>query len=432
MSGNVRGASPYVPSHPKLGARTTAPLPPALSLIAITIFLPEQLSFYILGLRLTATRLIFLLLLPFLAQALRHKITTGRYHFVLSDLFVPLTGSWMILASASVAGLGDALNHAGPDVLEFCVAYMATRLLLSSRGQAVSFINLLSHVIALVGLVSVLDPVTNHMIIHDVLADLTGYTKPPLVTGTDYRLGMLRAAGPLEHPILLGITCMVGLLFAVAIPLQARAFTMVACAIGLFVSLSSAPIQAAIMGCGLLVYNRVLANFRLRWITLIGLVAAAVAISFSVLGSPLGFINANLLFDAESGYAREFEWQTVGLYVQQSPWLGIGFGWGEIADQIGAFASIDSLWLGEALVYGIPASVLIALSLVGSASLPAERPGVWLTSVETRLATILGIIMFLFLFLGFTVYFWGSVWILAGLLSGVRAHLGELGRIALP
>lgn len=430
----MRGASSYVPSRPRLSARSTAALPPALSLVAITIFLPEELSFYILGLRLTATRLIFLLLLPLLAQALSHRITTGRYRFVLSDLFVPLTGGWMILASASVSGLGDALNHAGPEVLEFCVGYMVTRLLLSSRGQAVSFFNLLSHVIAFVGLVSVLDPVTDHYVTRDVSAALTGYSKSVMMVGpdTNYRLGMLRAEGPLEHPILLGVTCMIGLLFAAALPLRARAFTMVASAIGLFVSLSSAPIQAAIMGFGLLVYNRVLTSFRLRWITLIGLAAAAIAISFSVMNSPLGFINDHMLLDPESGYIREYEWATVGLYVEQSPWLGIGFGWGEIAEQIGTFASIDSLWLGKALVYGIPASVLIALSLAGSVSLPAEGPGVCLTSLEARLATTLGIIMFLFLFLGFTVYFWGSVWVLTGLLCGVRAHLGELGRIAPP
>ena len=40
--------------------------------------------------------------------------------------------------------------------------------------------------------------------------------------------------------------------------------------------------------------------------------------------------------------------------------------------------------------------------------------------------------MCLLLFLGFTVYFWGSLWILSALLAGVRAHLGELGQIEAP
>ncbi len=41
-------------------------MPFVLTLILFTLFLPQELSFYILGLRLTVTRLIFLLLTPVL------------------------------------------------------------------------------------------------------------------------------------------------------------------------------------------------------------------------------------------------------------------------------------------------------------------------------------------------------------------------------
>jgi hypothetical protein len=37
--------------------------------------------------------------------------------------------------------------------------------------------------------------------------------------------------------------------------------------------------------------------------------------------------------------------------------------------------------------------------------------------------------MVVMIFTGFTVHFWGAVWILVGLLTGLRAHLGELGAL---
>ena len=48
---------------------------------------------------------------------------------------------------------------------------------------------------------------------------------------------------------------------------------------------------------------------------------------------------------------------------------------------------------------------------------------------ELRLGNALAIVIFMISYMGFTVDFWGITWILVGLLVGVRAHIGELGRI---
>ena len=91
------------------------------------------------------------------------------------------------------------------------------------------------------------------------------------------------------------------------------------------------------------------------------------------------------------------------------------------------FQSIDSLWLYLALVYGIPGAVLVGLSMVGAAFYPASGRGVNLTMEESKLATTLGILIAVVVLLGFTVDFWGTSWMLVGLLVGVRAHLADLG-----
>ncbi|WP_334249239.1 hypothetical protein [Bradyrhizobium symbiodeficiens] len=85
--------------------------------IAVGLFLPEELSFYIFGLRLTVVRLLCLLLAPILIVKGLQKASAGRYRFVLSDLLVLLAGFWLVYGPANVDDPVSALNHAGPRFL---------------------------------------------------------------------------------------------------------------------------------------------------------------------------------------------------------------------------------------------------------------------------------------------------------------------------
>jgi hypothetical protein len=300
---------------------------------------------------------------------------------------------------------------------------------LSQPGQALSLANILCLVIAVVGIVAVIDPITDSFFTHDLFSDLTGFPKG-VVGRPDYRMGIRRAAGTLEHPILLGASTMIALLFAVGLKkLKGRWFVIVGSTLGLLASVSSAPIQAAVFGLGLMMYDRILRQVKIRWKILVGLLLAALAAIFLGFGSPLGFVNEHLVFDSGSGYSRQFEWATVGQYVSQSPIFGIGYGWASIAEKEGAFTSIDSLWLGLSLVYGIPCAVLIGLCFIGSTTRPSDTRLTGLSREESKLATLLSIVMGLLVFLAFTVYFWGSFWVLSAMLAGMRAHLGELGQL---
>jgi hypothetical protein len=113
----------------------------------------------------------------------------------------------------------------------------------------------------------------------------------------------------------------------------------------------------------------------------------------------------------------------VGLYVSQSPWVGLGYG--ERPEEINH--SIDSLWLVLAIRSGYPGAVLVALSLFGAAAILSKGRKSDLTPVEAKLATTLGILLFLTAYIACTVHLWGTSWILTGLLIGTKAHLSELG-----
>jgi hypothetical protein len=404
--------------------------PLALRIIIVSILLPDEIGLSVSGLRFSMPRVILLVLMPFLMTRFARASAAGRYRFVLSDLLVLATGVWVIVALAITDGLQAGLNHAGPVALEFCIGYMAARLLLSEHGEAVSFIKFLCRAIAIVALLGVLDTLTHRFFLHGLAAtlfgDATGMLGENIAAGADERLGLLRATSTVVHPILFGTICAVGLLLAASVPIRGRWLVILACGLGTFLSLSAAPLQATFIGLGLLLYNRVTTGIPYRWAGLIGLITVGIIMAFQVLNDPLGFVFSRLVFDPDSGWFRRWIWTMATTAVAQSPWVGMGWG---IPEGYGIPSSVDSIWLLWALDYGIPGSVLLALSLIGAASLPASGPRVRLTATESKLGTTLGILIFLIIFLGFTVAFFGSAWILIPVVVGIRAHLGELGRI---
>ena len=399
-----------------------------VKLIVFGLFLPEELSFYIFGLRLTVIRLIFLILTPFLAAKILQKVSAGRYRFIASDFFVIAAGCWLIYAPANVDDALSALNHAGPTVLEFCVGYFTTRVLLSESDAAISFASVFCLAVAIVAWIGTLDPLTNHRFIHDLAAQLTA----PMHSFDDwsdaYRFDLLRASGPLEHPILFGFVCAIGLLIAVAIPVRARLFVIASCFLGTMISFSSAPIQVMFMGLILLAYDKLFSRLRYRWSILIGIGVAAIVAAFTFSNNPVGFVISHLTFSPESGYYREWTWHYVDMYVAQSPWFGLGFG--ERPEEINH--SIDSLWLVLSIQAGIPGAVLVGLSFLSAKPLLTGGRKPDLTADEIRLSTVIGIVLFLTLYITFTVHLWGTAWIMTGLLLGLRAHLSELGYLARP
>ena len=401
-----------------------AALPLSLKLVLMSVFLPEAMSFFVAGLRLTATRVIFLVLAPVVFIRFGQKIATGRYLFVASDVFVPLASLWMFLGPTVVNGLDDALTHSGPVVLEYLIGYLATRVLLTHDGQALSFVSFLCVAICVVVLDASLDTLTGRYLTREVVPMITGF-QPPFHPADAFRFGLLRATGPIEHPILFGFICAIGLLFASAADIALRPLCIVVCALGVVIAFSSAPEQSVLMGFAFLVYGRMAAGMAGRWMWLCGSAAVGVAIVLFSVPSPFGHIIEAMTLDPSTGYYRLYIWNTIGPLVLENPYFGV---LQQSVDQAYK-GSIDSVWLVLAVTYGVPCSVLTALGMIGSCSLPTRGPGAWLTPSASRLGMTLGIVIFLIMLAGFTVHFWGSLWILIGLLVGLRAHLGELGAL---
>jgi O-antigen ligase len=407
----------------KVSART-AKIHPVNALLIVSLAIPEEFSFFIGPLRLTITRALLLLSAPLLAQAYFQR-PAGRAQ--LTDLLVLCASAWMFISVTIITDIGSSLSHAGPEILEFAVAYFAFRLWTKTREQVLASLDLFCLVISIAALVSVLDSLMGIFFLHDYSAMLTGYIKE---RQHDHRLGLLRAAGPFEHPIHLGVICGASVIIAFAAPLKRRLFYIAACSLAMVLSFSSGPLQACVMGVALVVYSRSFSRLKNKWGVMIVSVATVAGAAYLVSDSPLSFITNQLTFDPSSAWARQYEWQMAGAVVEQSPWFGIAlFNWPAIAKELGTFESVDSLWLALALGYGIPGAVLVAAAVLSAACVrtrPLSNGGV-ADKDRQALGELLSILLILTLYLGFTVDYWASLWVFIAVLAGLRASPGCTG-----
>jgi len=399
-----------------------------LILLSFLLFIPIELSFYLSGFRFTSARLILLIGVPVAAIAGLKKMVGGRYRFVIPDLFVALTAFWMILAPANVEGLEAALTHAGPDVLELCGAYLLTRFLFNDPGEVVEFSILLSRVIACVAIIGMLEELPGYYVIHTVARQLTGFGGADLNEWpARYRLGLLRATGTIEHPILYGYICLIGLILAISSSAKFRKLTSICCGLGLVLSFSSGPLQAAVLALGLIIYDRTTVSVPFRWAALSVVGVAIAAAVFLISESPVNYMIAHFTLDPGTGFYRIWLWDNVFAAVSHSPWFGLGYG---RLSGVPAMVnnSIDSIWLVLSIHSGIPGAVFFFLLLLAAAVVPARDGPARLTREADRLASAISILIIATIYTGITVDFWGQPWILIGLLIGCRSYLCELGR----
>jgi hypothetical protein len=425
--------APLIPI-PSEAESTKAPL--ILILIIVTMFLPEETSFRLGDFRMTLTRLLLLLAAPAVIVRFVGLMGQERYRFVWSDAVVPITGLWMFLGPIANEPLGDALKYSGSCALEFCVPYMAARSYLSKRGEAVALVRVLCSVIAIVGLMAISDEIARRFLLRETIGSLTGYVKKGFEGGQAYDLNedmfrgfLVRATSTLEHPILLGAACVIGLVLTIAMRGTAfRLFSFLGAGTGLALSVSSAPLICAVVGFSAMSYEKITRSLPFRWSIIFGALTTLCVIIFLVHPHPIGFLISHMVLDPQTGFYRLLQWECAGEFVMNSPILGIGLS-DEWASECELTKSVDSLWLNSAMIFGIPGSALIGASYIGACSLPTsiDNDELNLTDQERYLGFLLGLILALVIFMGFTVHFWGTVYILTIFLAGIRAHLGALG-----
>lgn len=374
-------------------------------------------------------RLVLLVLaLPACGQYMR-KLSSGRHVFVLSDLFIVLLSIWMLTALTLSEGFDRSIEGVGIMILEIAGGYLVGRTWLGSRSGFQAFRSATRILLLCLIPLAVLDPLTGRYVLADFASGLSGI---PTVPDMEYRFNMLRAKGPFEHSILFGsfFAFTLPIIFYGARTTVARIAFLGISVVGVFLSLSSAPMLGLFLFICLYLYDRQLSSFRMRWALLGGAIFCLILGVFLVRDNPLGVLIRNLTLDPATGYYRALIWEWAGANVMQSPVIGIGFREWFRPEWMGN--SIDALWLAHALTFGIPSSVLLGLTLLTTGVAVNEKKTsrrAWTISAQE---TYRGVTMSigLMVLMGFTVHFWGTMWVFLGLLAGLRAGLTEASYLA--
>jgi O-antigen ligase len=393
-----------------------------LWILLVGMFMPPTVAFFLGTFKLSAGRIVLIMLfIPAIKQLFNRP-----WHFVWSDPLVAAAVLWITGSRFFVEGINATSFMEG---FEFIGFYVLGRALFFQPAAINEMLPILRIVAVLLLAFAFMDFFTNTFVVNELGGKI--FRTVTLVSQRDYShfhrelfgRDVIRATSTFDHPILYGTFCsIVGaiFLFAESGPML-KIFGVGICFVGVVLSGSSAALLGSIIYVGVYVYNLVFRKYNSRWKVFVMLLVAAIITINIVIAHPLNWIILHLTFDPVSGYYRILEWDAAIEQIKQHPY--IGFGSGHIFDNEFLDVSIDSVWLALALKYGVPASVLLMLS---GFVLFLKNPGNKIEDREfLRTRTIFTLINALFIFIGFTVFYWNSMWQFWGLCLGIRASLEE-------
>ena len=378
-------------------------------MILAAILLP--VDWEVAGLRLTPLRLVLLALTPALAIGL----LTGRAGPITgTDIAVMGLAGWIVIALTVTHGM-VRFGYAGITVVELLGAYLTGRVLVRSAAAYRTLLRLMAGIMVVLLPVALIEFATGRMPIPDLMRHLGDST----VRGDSAygRLGFERVYAVFEHPIHFGLFCALGIANFAALwrgwPMRRAA------AIGLaggltFLSLSTAPLLAAAIQAGLMLWGRLTGR---AWRSLALLVVAGyVALDLLSNRTPVTILIETLTFNPMTGWVRIAVFEAGIEAVRTNPLFGIGFNdWPRPA---WVTASIDNFWLLTAIRYGVAAVLLAALAF-GLHFWRAARAPLSGDAAALRSAHLIGLVALCFAMT--TVHLWGAMGVFAMLYLGAGA-----------
>jgi hypothetical protein len=339
-------------------AVTKAPLLGTVFYLALIV--PLEFSVTVAGLRLSPYR-VFLLVM-FLPMVLR----LVREHRVLpADYLLASHALWAALALGIYGGFAAGLESGGIYVVESFGAYLVGRLAVSSPESSRAMLRFMITALLVMAVFALPESITGYHLIREVSRAIMGGAALPVI---DPRMGLHRAFGSFDHPILYGVFA--ASTFAAAYyvlckeRLQFRSLAILGIIAGsTFISLSAGPFVAITCQGLVLGWDRFTKGIQTRWSILVGGLALIwLAVS---LVSNRGFIKVFIsyfTFSPQSAYNRTLIWDYGTAEVARHPVFGIGLG-----DWIRApwmSDSMDNFWLLTAVRYGLPALIFLVLAIV--------------------------------------------------------------------
>jgi hypothetical protein len=311
----------------------------------------------------------------------------------------------------------------GAEALEFLGAYLIGRAFFFGPSSLQTFVQALKGITVAIIALGVLDTLSGR----NITIESLGVAKPmsDLYLGNSYRLGLVRATSLFECAEHYGAFCAAAAsIFFYAERGISRIIYVGLCFFGCVFALSSGPLMILGIVTAVFTYDHILKHYPWRWKALMTTVIGLIAIVFLVTDHPVIWIMSHMTFNPQTAWFRLGTLNTALPLVEQSPFIGYGFAdLGDSANVRVYLWSVDSLWLLEALRYGLSGVILLILTMF-LAILRRNRisnpdSGIYAVATGFSLAIVaMGLI-------GLTVDFWDAPWLFLSVSIGIRASLGE-------
>ncbi len=396
------------------------PLPVALFFIGI--LLPPEVSLNLGSLRLSGFRVV--LIIVFLPSV--YALIAGKHaKFGIFDGLVFGHAFWAVLALIKWGGIGQGIESGGIYVIEYAGAYLLGRLYIRSVEDFEAFAR--AYVAIVVGMLvfTLPEALTEIHIIRDSFAAVFGGPGAPYI---DKRMGIERAFGPFDHPILYGVFSASAFSMAYYVVAQRdfRNFRGMSKTVGVmlatFLSGSGGPYVVLAMQIFVAAWERVLNGIVGRWralFVLFGLVYMWIDLLSN--RTPFHVFVTYLTFSPQSAYNRINIWNYGTAEVGRHPIFGIGLGsW---VRPVWMSDSMDNFWLLIAVRYGMPAWFMLVALLLGLVIVVGSKkklPQNWQNARHSWAFTLFGISV-----AAATVHLWNALFVLFMFLIGAGVWMAD-------
>jgi hypothetical protein len=383
-----------------------------IALYLFSLFLPQELSFFVGSIRLELYRVVLLFMFfPAVISVMRSGFLRFEYFLLLYVLWAA--------SSFVIHGGTSGIEPAGVVILEVLASYFVGRSFIGRYGS-VGFEKCMKiFAIFLIVMIpfAIIEAVTGFKILHVMASAISGQYTPSYVEGKYLRNGVYRASTVFGHPILYAI--LAASVFVIFLGLyRKRKSLLIGPVVAVYTSMSSVGFIMVFIQVFILFLARVFRKHPFtKQLSAYGLILLVLVIQF---GSNRGFftwVAMNSALSPWNAYIRLLQWEHAWDDILRSPLIGIGSGdWTRPGWLPG---SIDAYWLVVALVNGLPAVIFLILfwvfllrSVISKLTLTKNLVFLWFIAVIVSIA-----------FAGTTVHFFDKapalIYFILGVFSGM-------------
>ncbi len=338
------------------------------------------------------------------------------------DLFMAGFCAWIALSLYINHGSAQ-IPYIGITIVEMMGGYMVGRILVRNDRDYRAFFRYFAWGLIFLLPFVLYEQATRRLPISEILGK--AFITFPYVDFPQ-RMGMNRIQAVFEHPILYGLFCSVaiGNFYFLYRDRPGRRLPLVGLASFMtFLSLSSGAVLAMMIQLGLIVWERVT---QARWKLLVVLTAIAyVVVDMLSNRTPVQVFISYATFNQSTAYNRVLIWRYGMENVRANPVFGIGLNDWVRPWWMSSSGSFDNFWLLQAMSYGVPAFLLLAMGIALSLWRIQRRQGLSFAEAQCRTGYLVSAAGLFFTLS--TVDVWGPTAVLFVFFLGAGVWMAEAG-----